>query len=202
MGEDEITQQVVLDKALALAHQSSWEGFSLLALAHNLNCSLGDIRMLFRSKDDMAEALFDRADAAMLNSSSPNALPAQTSEQLLIDCIMVWFNFLTPHKKLVKEILAYKFEPGHFHLQAHGITRVSRTVQWFILAAGRDYSGLKRIGDEISVTSAYLLSFSFYFVDNSKQHLKTRQLLQRLLNRNRQLYHALKAISRPLRHKK
>ncbi|OUS24971.1 hypothetical protein A9Q98_12930 [Thalassotalea sp. 42_200_T64] len=202
MSEDEINQQLVLDKALALAHQSSWESFSLLALAKNLNCSLSEIRRLFRSKDDMAEALFDRADAAMLNRSSQDALPAQTSDQRLVDCIMVWFNVLSPDKKLVKEILAYKFEPGHFHLQAHGITRVSRTVQWFIQAAGRDYSGLKRIGDEISVTSAYLLSFSFYFVDNSKQHIKTRQLLQRLLNRNRQLYHAFKAISRPIRHNK
>lgn len=202
MTEPVITPQSALNKALDLAQQSSWEQFSLLQLADNLNCDLSVIRVHFRSKDDMAEALFDRADAAMLQLATHQAKENLTSDERLINCIMVWFNFLSPYKRLVKEILAYKFEPGHFHLQAHGITRVSRTVQWFIQASGRDYSGLKRIGDELAITSAYLLSLGFYFVDNSDQHSKTRALLQRMLNRNRQVYHLFEVISRPIRQHK
>ncbi|WNC70082.1 hypothetical protein RI845_08070 [Thalassotalea nanhaiensis] len=199
---EEITPQIVLDEALSLAKQSSWESFSMLALAERLQCDLSVIRSFYRSKDDMAEALFDQADLAMLKLASKLDRNNSTSTERLIDCIMAWLNFLAPHKSIIKEILAYKFEPGHFHLQAHGVTRVSRTVQWFLQAAGRDYSGVKRVGDELSVTSAYLLSLSFYFVDNSVQHAKTKALLQRTLKRSSELYHVLKVISRPLRLRK
>ncbi|WOH38033.1 TetR/AcrR family transcriptional regulator [Thalassotalea fonticola] len=202
MAESTITPQSILNKALALAQKSSWESFSLLTLADSLNCDLSIIRSHFRSKDDMAEALFDQADAAMLHFATQQTNDKLTSDERLINCIMAWLNFLSPYKSLVKEILAYKFELGHLHLQAHGITRVSRTVQWFLHAAKRDYSGLKRVGDELSVTSAYLLSLGFYFVDKSEQHNKTRAFLQRMLNRNRQVYHLLKAISRPVRQHK
>lgn len=202
MNGSVITPQVILNEALTLAKQSSWENFSMLLLAERLHCDLSVIRSYYRSKDDMAEALFDQADAAMLQLAGKLDRKRLTSTERLIDCIMAWLNFLAPHKNLVKEILAYKFEPGHFHLQAHGITRVSRTVQWFLQAAGREYTGIKRVGDELSVTSVYLTSLAFYFVDKSEQHVKTRALLHRMLSRNSQLYHALKVISRPIRQRK
>jgi hypothetical protein len=78
-------------------------------------------------------------------------------------------------------MLAYKFEPGHFHLQAHGITRISRTVQWFLDISEREYDGLKRVADEFSVTSAYLATFSCFVYDNSESNNKTRDLLKRLI---------------------
>ena len=183
MTKNTLTADVVLEKAIELAQQSSWESFSLTELAFLLDCSLSDIKHFYRSKDDMAEALFNHADNAMLSLASDEEYRNLTSDDKLFECIMVWFESLAPYRPLVREILAYKLEPGHFHLQAHGITRVSRTVQWFIEASDRKNTGLKRIADEVAVTSAYLASFSFFLFDNSEQHSCTRALTKSLIKK-------------------
>jgi len=183
MTKQSISQQIILDKAVELAQKSSWESFSLRQLAISLDCDMNKVRRYFRSKDDMAEALFDRADEAMLQITSQENYRSLSSDERLLECIMGWFESLLPYKGLIKEILAYKFEPGHFHLQAHGITRVSRTVQWFLEAAERKQSGLSRVIDEVAVTSAYLVSLSFFLFDKSAQHTNTRTLLKGLIRK-------------------
>ncbi len=183
MTKNTLTPHLVLERAIALAEKSSWEAFSLTELAALLECSLSDIKRFYRSKDDMAEAFFNRADDAMLSLSTAVEYRNLTSDDKLFECIMAWFEYLTPYRPLVREMLAYKLEPGHFHLQAHGITRVSRTVQWFLEASDRKNTGIKRIADEIAVTSAYLTSFSFFLFDESKQHTNTRSLLKSLISK-------------------
>lgn len=181
MTKQLIDKQVILDKAVELALQSSWESFSLLELASSLDCSMSDIRGYFRSKDDIAETLFDRADDAMLGITAQENYSLLSIDERLLECIMCWFENLAPNKSLVREILFYKLELGHVHLQAHGITRISRTVQWFLEATSREQTGLNRIVDEVAVTSAYLTSFSFFLLDNSEHHANTRALLKRLI---------------------
>lgn len=200
MTKNTLTPDVVLEKAIVLAQQSSWESFSLTELASLLDCSLNDIKQFYRSKDDMAEALFNRADDAMLSLTSAEEYRNLTSDDKLLECIMVWFESLAPYRPLVREILAYKLELGHFHLQAHGITRISRTVQWFIEASNRKNTGLKRVADEVALTSAYLASFSFFLFDNSEQHSCTRALLKSLIrkiNQGQQLFFT-SAITKPV----
>ena len=182
MTEKPLDRQRILDRAIELAQQSSWASLNFSQLADSLNCSLADIGQHFRSKDDMAEAFFDRADRVMWALSSNKAYRNLTEEDKLFECIMCWFESLTPYKPLVKEMLGYKLEPGHFHLQGHGITRISRTVQWFLDVAEREHGGLKRSADELAVTSAYLTSFSCFLFDKSEGHRKTRALLKRLLH--------------------
>ncbi len=172
---------VILDKAIELALQSSWESFSLIDLADSLNLSLAEVKRYYRSKDDMAEAIFDRADKLALEKTSDQDFRHLTSEEKLVESMMAWFEYLSPIKPIIKEILAYKLTPGHFHLQGHGITRISRTVQWFLAVADRNYIGLKRSSDEIAVTSIYLTSFSFFLIDKSDRNTKTRALLSRLI---------------------
>jgi AcrR family transcriptional regulator len=176
-----IDQYLILDHAVMLAKQSSWQSFTLYQLASSLNCSLIDIKHYFRSKDDIAEALFDRADDAMLDLTVQADYRALSIDQRLFESIMCWFDTLAHNKSLVREILAYKCELGHFHLQAHGITRISRTVQWFLAAAGRENTGLGSTADEIAVTSAYLASFAVFLFDYSANHHNTRKLLKRLI---------------------
>ena len=173
----------VIDAAIELAAESSWEDFSLIELSRRLNCSLVDIKHYFRSKDDMAECLFDRADDAMMQLASQSDFQPRPVAQKLEDLMLCWFESLADIKPLVVEILAYKLEPGHFHLQAHGITRVSRTVQWFLAGADRRKTGIARVADEIAVTSAYLASFSCFLYDRTEGHTKTRKFLKHLLDK-------------------
>ena len=177
------TAQTILDHAIQLALRKGWEDFSLVELAKLAGCPLAGIKEHFRSKDDLAEALFDRADSAMLKLAEDKTFLTQSTQQRTVNCIMCWLNFLTPIKPLVKDIMLYKLEPGHFHLQAHGVTRVSRTVQWFREVSGRPHRGLSKVADEIALTSAYLASFSFYLIDESKDNANTRSLLNGLVKR-------------------
>ncbi len=181
MTETTLDRQHILDKAIELAMVSSWAAFSFSQLADSLDCSLADIGQHFRSKDDMAELFFGRADQAIWSLHANETYRTLPDEDKLFVCIMQWFESLSPCKPLVKEMLGYKLEAGHFHLQAHGVTRISRTVQWFLEVAEREHSGLKRIADEFAVTSVYLISFSCYLFDNSERHAKTRALLKRLI---------------------
>ncbi|WDD97180.1 TetR/AcrR family transcriptional regulator [Thalassomonas actiniarum] len=187
--------QEIIDKAIELAQFSSWENFSLLELASSLHCDLGQIKSHFRSKDDIAEALFNRADDAMLTAGSTGHF--LSGDEGLVAAIMCWFENLAPNKKLVREILAYKLEPGHFHLQAHGITRISRTVQWLLHVSGRSYTGINRVIDEVAVTQAYLASFCFFLFDNSEKHKATRALLTRLISKVSRAESLITRLSRP-----
>jgi len=183
MTNNAVSPDRILDHALLVAQQRSWQQFNLNQLANQLGCSLADIKQFYRSKDDIAEALFSRADDAMLQYAATEQFQNMPTDDKLFECMMVWLDSLAPYKTSVREILAYKLEPGHFHLQAHGITRISRTVQWFLEAADRKSTRLKRTADEVAITSAYLASFSFFLFDNSAQHVQTKKLLKELLNK-------------------
>ncbi|MBL4819131.1 MAG: TetR/AcrR family transcriptional regulator [Deltaproteobacteria bacterium] len=194
MTKPSITKARIIDKAVELAQKSSWESFSLMQLVQSLDSSMLELKSNYRSKDDLAEALFDRADEAMLKITSQEDFYALSSDEKLLRCIMSWFESMLAYKGVMREILTYKLEPGHFHLQAHGITRISRTVQWFREAACREHTGLNRIADEIAVTGAYLAAFSFFLVDRSPQHTNTRALLKGLIAKINQANHLLARI--------
>jgi hypothetical protein len=49
-------------------------------------------------------------------------------QERLQHVICSWLDALEPHHRLTREMLAYKLEPGHIHLQALGVMRISRTV--------------------------------------------------------------------------
>lgn len=182
MTETPLDREDILDKAIELAMESSWASFSFSQLADSLDCSIADIGQHFRSKDDMAELFFDRADRAMWSLHADESFRTLTDDEKIVECIMCWFESFAPYKPLVKDMLGYKLEPGHFHLQGHGVTRISRTVQWFLEVAEREYSGVRRVADEFAVTSAYLTCFSCFLFDKSEQHAKTRTLLKRLIH--------------------
>ncbi len=179
---DKVKQRVV-EQAVELALKFGWANFSLLELAKQSGYSLSELSACFRSKDDIAEALFDRADGAMLKLAEDSSFTAKDPQARTVHCIMVWLNTLEPVKPLIKSILCYKLEPGHFHLQAHGITRISRTVQWIREISARPQHGFAQIVDEIALTSAYLASFYFYLNDTSKDNTHTHDFVLRQIGR-------------------
>jgi len=168
----------IIDAAIGLAEESSWEQLSLAELANQLDSGLDDLSQVFRSKDDIAEAFFDRVDQAMLKAAK--TVTGDEPERLE-KIIFNWFEALAPNKTVVREMLGYKLEPGHIHLQAHGITRISRTVQWFLTAANCHSTGLKRVLLESAITAAYLTSFATFLFDSSKNHQQTKKRLNKLI---------------------
>lgn len=148
--------ETILDTALALADHCGWERLQLHALADELDTGLDTIAVHYRSKDDLVDAWYDRADRALLQRGTDPALldlsPAQRLEVLLL----AWLSALEAHRRVSGQMLLYKLEPGHVHLQVLGLLRISRTVQWWREAARRDTHHLTRIAEESLLTAAYL----------------------------------------------
>ena len=187
-------QDRILDKALEQAEASSWERLHLHAVAEALNITLDEIRQYFPQKDDLVEVWFDRADRALLSAAHSKDFLDLPLYERLHQVIVSWLDALAPHHRLTREMLAYKFEFGHIHLQTLGIMRISRTVQWFREAACHDSTGLQRIIDECALTTIYLTTFARWLFDDSTNSRKSKDVLNTAL---RQWHRVSCNISKP-----
>lgn len=171
----------IVSTAIELAGQTGWANLLLSDIARALNCSISDIQRQFHSKDAIAEAWFDRIDTKTLQICERQIPQITEPLERIQFCIMTWFRQLQDHKPTVKAMLLYKLEPGHIHLQAQGLTRISRTVQWFLDVCQRKSPGGQQIYDEVTTTAAFLASFAKFFSDNSAELMRTEQRLRRTL---------------------
>lgn len=171
----------LLDAALELAETRGWEAVRLFDVAESTGLSLEDIRHQFREKEDLAEAWFDRADRAMLEDAARPDYLQLTPRERLHRSIMTWLDALAPHRRVTRQIILNKCEPGHLHVQIPGLLRVSRTVQWFREAAHRDATFVHRAVEETVLTSLYLFTFMHWLNDGSANAERTRRLLDGLL---------------------
>ena len=173
----------ILQTALDMAEADSWESLHLFAVAQRLNISLDQIRQHYQQKDDLVEAWFDCADRAVLTiDPEPEFLNLSENERLK-KVIMTWLQTLAPHRRLTGEMLRYKFEFGHIHLQTLGIMRISRTVQWFREAALVDSTNFRRILEETGTTGIYIMTFRKWLNDTSTDSKNTREFLASKLNK-------------------
>ena len=181
MARTTVLRDKIVDAALALAETSSWEAVRLHDVAAALGLSLNDIRAHFREKEELVDAWFDCADRAMLDDAVTPQFQALPSRQRLHQAIMVWLTTLAAHKKVTREMICGRMEPGHLHVQFPGLLRISRTVQWFREAAQRDATFLRRALEETGTTAIYLVTFFYWMRDDSANNRRTGELLERLL---------------------
>ena len=173
----------ILDKALDLADIRGWERLHLHEVADALGCDLAAIARHYRQKDDLVEAWFDRADQALLARGKAADLAMLTAEKRLEELLIAWLGALAPHRAVTGQMLLYKLEPGHVHLQVGGLLRVSRTVQWWREAARRQNLHLSRIAEESLLTGAYLRTFVHWLRHAEEAPADLRALLRRQLRR-------------------
>ena len=172
----------ILDTALQLAEEKSWEKLRLQDIAAQLDINLDDIRKHYAQKDDLVDAWFDRADSYMLQAASnPEVLQLEMPARLHF-IIMSWLDALAPHQQATTDMLWYKLEPAHIHLQLQGVLRISRTVQWFREAANQDSTHVHRILEEVGLTSIYVATFIHWMNDHSEKQQRTRVFLTKRLS--------------------
>ena len=182
--------QRILDSALKLAEECSWEEIRLSDIAVDLDITLSEIQQHFRQKDDLVEAWFDRADQAMLQLPLEELAEIDLADRLHM-IIFTWLDTLAKHKTITREMLWYKLEPLHIHLQFQALLRISRTVQWIQELAGLNAQYTKRISEEIGLTSIYLCTFLYWLQDSSTKQKRTRRFLKRKLSRIENCCHRL-----------
>ena len=177
----------ILDAALEQAESSSWEAVTFFSIAQTLDISLQEIKNYYPQKDDLVEAWFDRADKAILCEKFSPQFSSLSARQRVHKVIMLWFLALSKHRKVTRQMLYYKLEPGHIHLQVLGVLRISRTVQWFREAAILETKNIHRIIEELCLTSIYLTSFARWLCDDSKDSIKTDRYILAMLKRIKSL---------------
>lgn len=182
-----VTREAIVDAALSRADQTSWEAVRLHDIAAALGVTLNDVRAHFREKEDVVDAWFDRADAAMLEYAARADVKALAPGERLERVIMAWLDALAPHRRVTRQMILNKLEPGHVHYQLNGVLRVSRTVQWMREAAGRDAALPWRAFEETALTSIYLMTFLRWMYDDSPESVRTREFLRRRLEDARRL---------------
>lgn len=171
----------ILDSALDLGEQRGWDAVHLHDIAQVMGITLADIRRHYQQKDSIAEAWFDRADDALLAMPATPGWNDLSVTQRLHRSLFAWFNELAPHRRITAEMLRYKLHPDHLHLQALGITRVSRTVQWIREVALLRSVGRRREVEEVALTGIYLSTFVYWLNDDSAGFAGTHTFLDRLL---------------------
>lgn len=179
MTDETDLKQGILDTALQLAESSgSWDEVRLGDVAATMGITLDQIREHYRQKDDLVEAWFDRADGAMLQAMAAPEFQQLSSRECLQHAIMSWLSALSAHRRITREMLLYKLEFGHIHLQALGVMRISRTVQWMREAAYQQATGVRRALEETVLTSIYLMTFAYWLRDESPEAERTRRFLE------------------------
>lgn len=185
------SREAIVDTAVAIAERSSWEAVRLFDVATELNISLDDIRPYFREKEDLVDAWFDRADSRMLKAAENEDFLSLPPRQRLHHLIMTWLDALAAHRKVTRQMIGAKLEPGHLHIQIPAIMRISRTVQWMREAAHRDAIFVCRALEETALTAIYLATFVHWMQDESENSQHTRDFLEQKLQLAESLDHAI-----------
>ena len=153
----------IVDAALELAGQDSWEALRLADLAAHLGCTLNDLRRHFREKEEIVDAWLDRADAVMLQAAAAD--PAREPLERFENAVLAWLAALRPHHRVTRQMIAGKLEPGHLHVQFPAVLRISRTVQWLREASGRHQPLPARALDETLLTGVFVVTFTRWLLD-------------------------------------
>jgi ubiquinone biosynthesis protein COQ9 len=178
----ETVKRHIVQTALRLAHEAgSWDAVHVHAVAREAGIGLQELRRHFGDKDAIAEGSFDLADEALLACGNVPGWGELAIRDRLYTAIMAWLDALAPHRQIAGEMLRYKLHPEHLHLQARGVARISRTVQWIREVAMLASTGWRRELEEAVLTTTYLATFSYWLLDSSAGAENTRRLLKRLL---------------------
>lgn len=175
-------KQTIVDTALSLAEEKDWESVRLHQVAEALNISLDEIRLHFREKEDIIDAWFDRADRAMLQTCGSEDFELGSTREKLHRLLMSWLNALQTHRRVTRQMIFGKLEPGHIHYQVKGLLRVSRTVQWLREAANLSTTLPERAIEETALTALYLATFTKWMFDDTRDSRSTSRFLQNRLN--------------------
>ncbi|RME35591.1 MAG: TetR/AcrR family transcriptional regulator [Gammaproteobacteria bacterium] len=180
--DSNIERERILDAALELAEREGWEPLRLHEVARSLGIGLEGIRRHFREKEELVDAWFDRADAAMLRESEEPGFHELPVRRRLERLLLAWLDALAPHRRVTRQMILNQLEPGHLHMQIAGLWRISRTVQWWREAAGIRHAWLRRAVEESALTAIYLSVFLTWLCDESPGYRRSRRALERLLD--------------------
>lgn len=169
--------QRILETTLELGEELGWENVRLHEVAERLHLPLGEIARCYPDLDAVANAWFERARAAMLETTDAEPSALRPPERLHA-AIMRWFDALAPHRGLTGEILSEKLYLSHPHHWVPMIFDLSRLIHWFLDAAAIRSTGRRRQLAEIGLTLIFLGTLRVWLRDATPGQMRTRSYLQ------------------------
>lgn len=173
---DQFSAEDILDAALRCGANVHWERVRLADVAAELGITLAEIHPHFPDKESLVDALWDRADAALVLKAGDPALTDLEVPQRLEALVFAWLAPLAPHRRTVREMLLVRLEPGHLHIQIPTLIRVSRTVQWLREGAGLRAAFAWRALEESALTALFLATVATWLRDDGDE--RARELLR------------------------
>lgn len=149
-----------------------WERVRLTDVAAECGCTLTDIHAHFRDKESLVDALWDRADRAMIQLVDDETLNALVVPARIERLVFAWLAPLDPHRKCVREMLLVRLEPGHLHIQLPTLLRISKTVQWLREAAGLRASFAWRALEESALTALFVATVAAWLRDDDDERAR------------------------------
>lgn len=173
-GADPLTEDAILDAALALAAERGWSRIHLHDVAERLGCSPTKIAALVPDMDALGNRLFARARDAMLARGQEPDVRSRPPRARIEACLAAWFDSLAPHRAAARDILLYKLAPLHIHHQAALGVALARTVQWLREAAALSATGRRRSREEVQLTALFVTTLLQWFADRSPNQERTK----------------------------
>ncbi len=171
----------IVDAALQLAALRGWDAVHLHEVARAAGVTLADVARHFDHKDAVAEAWFDRADRALLAAAQTPGWGAMSPRGRLHGAVAAWLGALAPHRALARQMVGYKLQPEHVHLQVQALLRISRTVQWLREVAALPGTGWRREAEEAALSAIFVATFVHWLRDGSAGAERTLAFLDRRL---------------------
>lgn len=183
MARRSTSRDAILDAALELAEARHWEKLRLHDVAVALEVPLAAIHRHYPDKEALVDAWWDRADEAMLADAGRADYAALHPREKILRSVFAWLRTFDGRRRVLREMIAVRLEPGHLHIQIPSLIRLSRTVQWLREAAGRDAVFLQRALEEAALTSIFSLTVLDWLRRADGVHDPSRARLARLLDR-------------------
>ena len=165
--------------ALAEADKTGWDALRLARIAEREGIALAEFHALYASADALADAWLDRAERRMVTLAP--ALAELATTERIARAIFGWLDELAPHRAVARQILVGKLYPGHPHLVAGAVVRLSRTVQLLREVAGLHAPPPRRQLEEIVLTNLFVATILRWARDRSEGQDDTRRWLRRRL---------------------
>ena len=170
----------IVDATLDLAEETGWDGLRLRRVAERLGVPLAGVLVHYRDLDAVADAWFQRAWSAMLESA-PKGFAARPARERLHLMMLRWFDALAPHREVTGQILAAKLYPSHPHHWVPLGFNLSRSIHWLREAALLDAVGRRRQVEEVGLSALFLMTLAVWLRDETLGQARTRDVLRRRL---------------------
>jgi AcrR family transcriptional regulator len=172
-----------VDAALALAAERRWRDVTLADIAAHAGLDLARLHEAYRSKAAILAAFVDRADAAMLAGTPPDAAEEPVRDRLL-DALLRRIEILSPHKHAISSIARDIGTPG---LALCMGARLMRSMAWALESAGANPHGLSGRLRVKALAAIYLSGIWIWLRDEDPELARTMAHLDKRLTQAERL---------------